>query len=252
MRRRPGAAGESREEGGELETRRDRLRAATVREISGTARRILVEEGPEAVTLRAIAREMGMTASALYRYFDSHEALLIDLMAATAGELGDALRAAIAAAETDDPGARLVTATREFRRWALSNQAEYALLFGEPPRDLTDDQCVTADCWRSFGAIFYELFADLWARAPFDVPGADQIDPALRAQLTATLGDLGVTVPIGAALVFLRCWVRIQGIVTLEVFGHLRWAVPDAEAMFEDTLADLARALGIPVTGPDR
>lgn len=234
-------------------TRRDRVRAATVREIRRTARGILVDHGTEAVTLRAIAREMGMTAPALYRYFDSHEDLLTDLMAATANELGDALRAAIAASGTDDVGVQLITATRAFRRWALANPAEYGLLFGEPPRDVAPaSQCDTAECWRSFGAIFYELFAELWRRAPFGVPDPDQVDPALRAQLTATLGSLGVTVPIGAALVFLQCWVRLQGQVTLEVFGHLRWAVPDAEPLFERTVADLGRTLGIATTGPGR
>jgi len=54
-------------------SRRDRLRAATVQEIKQTARRLLVSQGPDAVTLRAIAREMGMTAPGLYRYFSSHE-----------------------------------------------------------------------------------------------------------------------------------------------------------------------------------
>ncbi|HUD76992.1 MAG TPA: helix-turn-helix domain-containing protein, partial [Streptosporangiaceae bacterium] len=57
-------------------SRRDRLRAATIEEIIATARRLLVQSGPEAVSLRAIAREMGMTAPALYRYFDSHQELL--------------------------------------------------------------------------------------------------------------------------------------------------------------------------------
>ena len=57
-------------------TRRSRVRDATVAEIKATARTLLVAEGPEALTLRAIARAMGMTAPALYRYFDSHEALV--------------------------------------------------------------------------------------------------------------------------------------------------------------------------------
>ena len=57
-------------------SRRDRVRAATTGEIKETARQILVAEGPGAVSLREIAREMGMTAPALYRYFGSHEDLL--------------------------------------------------------------------------------------------------------------------------------------------------------------------------------
>ena len=57
-------------------SRRDRLRAATTEEIIQTARQLLVKDGPEAVSLRAIAREMGMTAPGLYRYFGSHEELI--------------------------------------------------------------------------------------------------------------------------------------------------------------------------------
>ncbi|HEX6937099.1 MAG TPA: helix-turn-helix domain-containing protein, partial [Actinomycetes bacterium] len=57
-------------------TRRERVRDATVREIRRTARSLLVDQGPDALTLRAIAREMGMTAPALYRYFASHEEIV--------------------------------------------------------------------------------------------------------------------------------------------------------------------------------
>src|SRR3974390_1590856 len=68
-------------------TRRDRMRAATVDEIIQTARRLLVESGPEAMSLRAIAREMGMTAPGLYRYFASHEELLRHVCASIFTEL---------------------------------------------------------------------------------------------------------------------------------------------------------------------
>ena len=78
--------------------RRDRVRAATTMEIKQTARRILVSEGPDAVSLRAIAREMGMTAPALYRYFGSHEELIKYVIADIFTELTADLQAAIAVA----------------------------------------------------------------------------------------------------------------------------------------------------------
>ena len=79
-------------------SRRDRLRAATTEEIIQTARRLLVASGPEAMSLRAIAREMGMTAPGLYRYFDSHEELLRNVCASIFTELAQDIRQAIAAA----------------------------------------------------------------------------------------------------------------------------------------------------------
>src|SRR3954447_17743823 len=75
-------------------SRRDRLRAATVDEIKQAARTLLVREGQQAVTLRAIARDMGLTAPALYRYYPSLERLLGGLIADLYHELSDALEAA--------------------------------------------------------------------------------------------------------------------------------------------------------------
>src|SRR5258708_39623608 len=71
---------------------RDRVRAATTQEIKQTARRLLVSQGSEAVSLRAIARDMGMTAPALYRYFDSHEELIKHVVADIFTELAVELR----------------------------------------------------------------------------------------------------------------------------------------------------------------
>ncbi len=81
-------------------SRRDRVRAETTVEIKQTARKILIEQGHEAVTLRAIARDMGMTAPALYRYFGSHEDLLQNVCGDIFGELADEIEAAIHAAGT--------------------------------------------------------------------------------------------------------------------------------------------------------
>ena len=79
-------------------SRRDRLRAATIEEIIATARRLLVTNGPDAVSLRAIAREMGMTAPGLYRYFGSHEELVRHVIAGIFTELSGDIHQAIEAA----------------------------------------------------------------------------------------------------------------------------------------------------------
>ena len=88
----------------EVLTRRDRMRAATTAEIKGTARRILVEQGPDAVSLRAIAREMGMTAPALYRYFGSREQLIRHVIGDIFTEVADDIGAAIQAAAATSGG----------------------------------------------------------------------------------------------------------------------------------------------------
>ena len=237
-------------------SRRDRLRAATTEEIIQTARQLLVHSGPEAVTLRAIAREMGMTAPGLYRYFDSHEELLRHVCADIFTELGEGIRQAIEAAAAAPAGAadqvtakltvKMVAACREFRRWSLSHQAEFGLLFGVPLPGLDDGRYDIADeCALAFAGTFFTLFLELWTRVPFPVPDAADIDPGLRDQLGRYRDLLGSDIPVGAVLTFLRCWTVLYGAVAMEVFGHMRFALSDPAPMFEITLGDLAALIGL-------
>ncbi|HEV2450400.1 MAG TPA: TetR/AcrR family transcriptional regulator [Streptosporangiaceae bacterium] len=240
-------------------SRRDRLRAATVHEIKETARRLLVSQGTDAVTLRAIAREMGMTAPGLYRYFSSHEELIKHVIADIFTELTDDLDAAVAAAGAAAAGKeivagltdKMVAACRAFRRWSLAHKEEYGLLFGSPLPGLCDEPDEILDKGGTrFAGVFFALFLELWQRNPFPVPAPGEIDPGLRGQLeqfleAITTGLPGALLPAGAGLTFLRCWTRLYGAVTLEVFGHLRFALDDPGPMFEYTLSEMAEALGL-------
>jgi AcrR family transcriptional regulator len=229
-------------------SRRDRVRAATVTEIKDTARQILVAEGPDGLSLRAIAREMGMTAPALYRYFPSREDLVVALIA----DLYDELVATIEAARDEHPPAaaplQLAAASRAFRRWALADPREFGLLFGSPIPGIevrSDDDANPANAAAErFGQVFGDLIARIYQASPFPIPADEDIDPALRSELRTWCSGLPVELPLGAAQVFLSCWIRLYGMVAMEVFGHLTFALPDAEPMFEVELADLAAKLG--------
>ena len=263
-------------------SRRDRVRAATVTEIKDTARRILVAEGPDGLSLRAIAREMGMTAPALYRYFPSREdligALIADLYdeltaaistaagaagdaagriagAATRGAAGNPARGTArgvgggaAAGETagGDPRAGITAASRAFRAWALAHPREFGLLFGSPIPgiDAHSDDSPAGLASERFGQVFGDLVARIYLASPFPVPAEDEMDPELRRQLRDWCSALPVELPVGAGQVFLSCWIRLYGMVALEVFGHVQFALPDAEPLFEAELRDLAVKLG--------
>jgi AcrR family transcriptional regulator len=311
-------------------SRRDRVRAATVTEIKDTARRILVAEGPDGLSLRAIAREMGMTAPALYRYFPSREdligALIADLYdeltaaistaagaagdaagriagAATRGAAGNPARGTAgdaaggidgaaargaagnpargtagdaaggidgaaargaagnlargtargvgggaAAGETagGDPRAGITAASRAFRAWALAHPREFGLLFGSPIPgiDAHSDDSPAGLASERFGQVFGDLVARIYLASPFPVPAEDEMDPDLRRQLRDWCSALPVELPVGAGQVFLSCWIRLYGMVALEVFGHVQFALPDAEPLFEAELRDLAVKLG--------
>jgi AcrR family transcriptional regulator len=245
-------------------TRRDRMRAATMEEITATARRLLVEQGPEAASLRAIAREMGMSAPGLYRYYSNREDLLRHVIATIFRELsGDINRAIDEAAGALggalDPTAsqaerrahlttKMVAACQEFRRWGLGHKDEFALLFGVPLPGFDDgrfDFDIAEQCALEFAGTFYGLFTELWNATRFPVPDPAEIDQRLLPQLARFRVVLGSDAPSGAILVFLRCWVLLYGAVAMEAFGHLGFALDDPAPMFEYTLADLARLVGL-------
>jgi AcrR family transcriptional regulator len=244
-------------------TRRDRMRAATMEEITATARRLLVEQGPEAASLRAIAREMGMTAPGLYRYYSNREDLLRHVIATIFRELSGDINRAIdevslatgrldpAASEADRRAhltAKMVAACREFRRWGLGHKDEFGLLFGVPLPGFDDgrfDFDIAQQCALEFAATFYRLFIELWNATSFPVPGTAEIDDGLLPQLARFKDVLRADAPAGAILVFLRCWVLLYGAVAMEAFGHLGFALDDPTPMFEYTLADLARLVGL-------
>ncbi|GAA2602744.1 TetR/AcrR family transcriptional regulator [Actinomadura fulvescens] len=236
-----------------VESRRDRLRAATMREISETARRILVDQGPEAVTLRAIARDMGMTAPALYRYFDSHGELLRHLVGDIFTELTEELHRDIKTVPDGDLSGKFLAASRCFRRWSLGHRREYALLFGAPlPGFGHKEQADFAEeCARRFGRTFLALFLELWHKRRFPVPPDEEIDPGLREQLRRYRDEaLAVDLPLGVIQQFLQCWVRLQGGVSLEVFGHLDFALDDPEPIFELTMIEIGQGLGLEYSPP--
>ena len=233
-------------------SRRDRQRADTVREIKETARKVLVEEGPDGLALRAVARAMGMTAPALYRYFDSREDLVEHVVADLYDELVAVLEAARDAARPATAPVQLLACSRAFRRWATTHHAEFGLLFGSagdgiiPPhgtRGVADSPAELAA--QRFGAVFAVLIAEVYAERRFPIQADDEIEPLLQEQLRSWCTEFPVQLPLGVMKVFLSCWIRLYGMVCMEVFGHLKFAVADAGPMFEAELHSLAGVLGV-------
>ena len=228
-------------------TRRERVRDATTAEIKATARSLLVAAGPQALQMRAIAREMGMTAPALYRYFTGHEELVVAVIDDVLAEITQTLRQAQAAAEAAGAGPvdRLGAICREFRAWSLAHPREFQLVFataGEAPAPHHEG----GEADLSFGQVFLDAFVDIWAAQPFAVPRDQDLPSALAGQLRSFSALVGDVLPLGALAAYLSGWVRLYGAVTIEVFGHLGFAVEDAEPMFEAMLADLRRQLTAP------
>jgi AcrR family transcriptional regulator len=226
--------------------RRERVRQATVEEIKAVARAQMAAEGTAAVNLRAIAREMGMTAPALYRYFGSRDHLVTALVTDAYDALADAMEAAVAAVAAGRHADRVRAAFGAFRAWGLEHPTEFALIFGSPIPGY-----VAPEATRPAGTRYTSLLARLLVEAH----AAGALDPAaidfrVPAELGRQLEDLqrrgffpGVPVPVVA--LGLSAWTRLHGLVTLEVFGHLAPAVGDGAALFEQELESILVQSGL-------
>lgn len=218
-----------------------------------------MEHGRDAVTLRAIAREVGITAPALYRYYDSREDLLRRLAEDICTDLAAELDTDLGRTDEDDVSAQVYTVCRGFRRWALAHPQEFALVFASTEGTIgvcapNGDPTRVGD---QFGRVFLEVAGRLIAGHPLpegvgaDVPENLHADLAAFQQvLLATVNDRGVeadehVLTLGAVYHITQSWVRIYGHVALEVFGRFPFSVSNPEPMFDSMLAQILGEMGL-------
>ncbi|MQS17062.1 TetR/AcrR family transcriptional regulator [Streptomyces kaniharaensis] len=221
-------------------TRRERQREQTTAEILTAARHLLAADGPAALTLRATAREVGMTAPGVCRYFPDHRALVQAVVADLYRDLAADLEAA-RDAHADAPTAdRLAAAARALRRWSLAHRSEFTLLFGKPIADAgTAPEDPAHDAGWRFGQVFLGLMTQLWREGTVPPPAADESVPAWWTQYDDLREHLTDDIPLPVLNRFVQAWTRIYGLVALEVFGHLDFTLADPEPFFEQALSDV-------------
>ena len=205
---------------------RDRRRAQTVAEIKDAALQQLVGGGPGGFSLRGVARAVGVTVQSLYHYFDNRDALLTALVIDAHRSAADAVQAAVDATRGRPPRERRLVATRAFREWALTNRSAFLLLYGTPVPGFTplSGTEVGDAAWR-LGAAFTEVVFDGWT------PEQLAAVPADRRLADTDLGPM--TLPVGAAELFIELRARMHGLVTLELLGHLHPFTGHGEAFFD-------------------
>ncbi|MDE3723845.1 TetR/AcrR family transcriptional regulator [Nocardiopsis sp. N85] len=235
-------------------SRRERVREATLSEIKAIARSHLVEHGVAGVSLRAIAREMGMTAPGLYRYVSGIDSLLVLITADMFDELAAAVSDADASVPAEDTDRRINTSLRAFRGWALEHPAEFAVMFG-PRKRLEQEVDLTpaVEAGSRFGATFFTLFERLIDEARFELPDSGRVTPELARELRAfavTCGFAGSETSVEAMMVLSSCWVRLYGVVCMEVFQHLDFVMRDMEPLFESELQNVLTGLGVRYEAP--
>jgi len=223
-------------------TARERVRAELTSEITDAARRQLAEVGAAALSLRAVAREVGMVSSAVYRYFPSRDDLLTRLIIDGYDALGAAAEAADSPGEA--PRARWLAVCRAVRAWALAHPHEYALLYGSPVPGYTappDTVPAAARVGVVLGRILRE--AALSGALP---DGDGERDATLISDEAAeVLGGDHPAIDDAVRVRALMAWSSLFGTLSFELFGHFVGSVEDGDRYFDRVVIDLAALLGL-------
>ncbi|MGW2092669.1 TetR/AcrR family transcriptional regulator [Promicromonospora sukumoe] len=248
--------------------RRARLRRALLEESLTSARRLLDEHGADGVTMQAVAKDVGIAAPGLYRYFDGRPGLLH----ATHQDVVDELLAAVEDARSrqpaDDPSAQCHAVVHAMFRWCLAHRNEYDLLMsgrlrisrrgGAAAEESRGSGPAPLMALERVGAVFAPI-ALAWWRAGCRVVPDDELPaalvPHLRAAREAMLGLPGFPpdAPLGLLHAMNLCSARHWGLLTLTVYGHVGGVgAPEAaahlDALVLDLMADVHEIFGRPVS----
>ena len=232
-------------------TARERVREEMTAEILAVAGAHMARDGAAALSLRSIARDLGMAPSALYRYFDGRDALLSALILAAYEALADeAERAADEAEHGGESGAqgeagRWSSVPRALRLWALEHPHQWGLIFGTPVPGYQAPEDTVAPYARMAVALVRPLVA-AYEAGRLRVDGHRQPASAeLRAAVAPVSEGLFLGMPVETAVLALEAWTTIVGAISLEVFGHWRNTVLDPGLLFEATIAHVGEAVGL-------
>jgi AcrR family transcriptional regulator len=232
-------------------SRRERARAATIEEIKQVAAQLMRDQGTTDLRFSEIAREMGMTAPALYRYFADRDELLTALIVDAYNELGDVVARARDAAPADDVWGRFYGVTEAYRSWASREPVRFALILGMPvPGYAAPEEGPTTEAARRAMRQLKSLFFDaaelgvLGRPLLGDVP--DSVSQMCEIERARHPDEPSMAPETFQAM--LHCWAALHGFASLEAHGHLGWLTPEArDDMFRSNVRLAAMTAGLPV-----
>ncbi len=233
---------------GATQTRRERQQGTTRGEIKDTARRQMAREGAAALSLRAIAAEMGLTAPALYRYYPGRDELITALIVDAFHALGDALEEARRIPPPTAYADQFVAMMTAYRAWALDHPADFTLIYGTPLPHYHAPEVVTDPAVRRSLAPLLALLIAAWQAGAIHPEAAyEAAPPTLRERFGAMLpGGAGGEAAMAALHAGFVVWTHLQGLIMLELFGHIAPVVGDPAPFYDFEVQMQLRRLGLP------
>ncbi|SDI91042.1 regulatory protein, tetR family [Actinokineospora alba] len=215
-------------------------------EIKDEARRQLVTDGAQGLSLRAVARSLGLASSALYRYFPSRDDLLTaliidayDAMGAAAEHADSELRKGRGNGSRDEaePRDRWLAACRAVRAWAVTHQHEYALIYGSPVPGYQAPKDTVAPAAR-----VPLLLTAIATAGKIEDSG---VGHGLRSQLSSVIAMNSIDLPPGALARVMVAWTQLFGVISFELFGQLVGSADPADDFFDFSASAMADFVGL-------
>ncbi|MEU4091487.1 TetR/AcrR family transcriptional regulator [Streptomyces sp. NPDC026673] len=228
-----------------IRTARERARDEVTAAIKEEARRQLADEGASRLSLRAVARELGMVSSALYRYFPSRDELLTSLIVDAYDAVGAAAEEALAHSGEADPVEQWSRVCRAVRRWALAHPHEYALIYGSPVPGYSAPLDTIGPASR-VGLALLTVADTAHAAGTLAVPPPDApLAEAVHADAWRLSKDLDGDLPARVIPSLIAAWAQLFGLVSFEVFGQFNNVVEARDDFFDHAVAGLAHQVGL-------
>lgn len=216
-----------------------------MQDITRIGRDHLTRHGAEALSLRGVARDLGVVSSAVYRYVRSRDELLTMLVVDAYGELGDAVDAAVAGvADTDHPE-QFRAIGRAVRRWAIAEPSRYALLFGSPVLGYHAPAEQTTGPGTRVIVALVELYQRSFTAGTLTVENGVPVPKSLAGDFAAIRDQYGLNIPDPVMARGLLAWSSLFGAISFEVFQQYGPnTFTDLDALFEHHLEVLLAMLG--------
>ncbi|WUH95035.1 TetR/AcrR family transcriptional regulator [Streptomyces sp. NBC_00433] len=231
---------------------RERARAEITAAIKEEAARQLAEQGSAGLSLRAVARELGMASSALYRYYPSRDDLLTALIIDAYDAVGAAVEEALAVIDggrpAPEPVDRWVAVCRAVRDWAVAHPYEYALIYGSPVPGYAAPQDTVVPASRVPLALV-SVVRDAHAAGLLGEPPGRPLAGPVRADAGRLAAELAPELPVRVIAALVAAWAQVFGIVSFELFGQFNQVVEARGEFFEQAAVALAAQVGLRTEG---
>jgi AcrR family transcriptional regulator len=225
-------------------SRRERLHDNIREEVKAVARQQMAVQGTAAISLRSIAREMELSAPALYRYFPSREDLITALIVDSFNSQGAAMRAAVEVVPESDPLGRLAAFMLAYRDWALSHPVDFLLTYGNPIPDYqAPDELTSPAAQRSMEVGVIAIEAAIRSGALVPPPEYTNIPVELKARLEAQSAKYDNVSPTTLYMAMMA-WGQGHGLVMLELFHHLQPMLGDPTQFYCNEVYNLIKHMG--------